>query len=67
MPYSKIRLLDISNNKITDRGLAYIFHTLKKPYVMQLFYIWGNSFGLKTNKVIKPPKLYKEVLHYKEL
>lgn len=52
MPYSKIRLLDISNNKITDMGLAYIFHTLKKPYVMQLLYIWGNPFGGKAIKVL---------------
>lgn len=51
MPYSKIRLLDISDNKIKDKGLMYIFHTLKKPYVMQLLYFWGNSFDSRTNKV----------------
>lgn len=60
MPYSKLRLLDISNNKITDLGLAYIFHTLKKPYVMQLFYFWGNPFGAKAIRVPETIKFTKK-------
>lgn len=48
MPFSKIRLLDISHNKIGDDGIIDILNSLKKPYALKLFYIWGNDIKQKT-------------------
>lgn len=51
MPYSRIRLLDISSNKIEDAGIADILHTIKKPYYMRVFYVWGNKLGKESKEV----------------
>ncbi|CAH0404409.1 unnamed protein product [Chilo suppressalis] len=45
MPYSKLRALDISNNKITDRGVLDLLNTIRKPYYLRFLNIWGNKFG----------------------
>ncbi|CAG9794591.1 unnamed protein product [Diatraea saccharalis] len=53
MPYSKLRALDISNNKLTDRGVLDLLNTIKKPYILRFLNIWGNRFGHVTCGVIK--------------
>ncbi|XP_028172155.1 leucine-rich repeat-containing protein 34-like [Ostrinia furnacalis] len=53
MPYSKIRALDISNNKLTDRGVLDILNTIKKPFFLRFLNIWGNKFGHVTCGVIE--------------
>ncbi|XP_049883861.1 leucine-rich repeat-containing protein 34 [Pectinophora gossypiella] len=53
LPYSKVRALDISHNKITDRGILDILNTLRKPYYMRFLNLWGNKFGHLPCSVIK--------------
>nr|CAI5836117.1 unnamed protein product [Callosobruchus analis] len=43
IPYSKLRFLDISNNKIENVGLENILDTLKKSCPMRMLFIWGNT------------------------
>lgn len=45
LPYSKIRALDVSYNKMTDRGILDLLNTLKKPFFLRFLNIWGNTFG----------------------
>ncbi|XP_050300749.1 leucine-rich repeat-containing protein 34-like isoform X2 [Anthonomus grandis grandis] len=45
LPFSRIRLLDLQNNKIGDQGLADLFDSLKKSTQMRVLYIWGNDLG----------------------
>ncbi|KAJ8948924.1 hypothetical protein NQ314_008326 [Rhamnusium bicolor] len=45
LPFSKIRYLDISNNKIDDMGLMDLLDTIKKSSQLRLLYLWGNTFG----------------------
>ncbi|CAG9771068.1 unnamed protein product [Ceutorhynchus assimilis] len=45
LPFTRIRLLDLHNNKIQDKGLAEIFDTIKKSTQMRYLYIWGNYLG----------------------
>ncbi|CAH0712808.1 unnamed protein product, partial [Brenthis ino] len=53
LPYSKIRALDISNNKITDDGILDILNTLKKFYYLRFLNIWGNKIGHDSCVVIQ--------------
>ncbi|XP_053621837.1 leucine-rich repeat-containing protein 34-like [Plodia interpunctella] len=53
MAYSKLRALDISNNRLTDRGVLDILNSLKKPYFLRFLNIWGNKFGHVTCEVIQ--------------
>lgn len=53
LPCSKIRALDMSNNRLTDRGVLDLLNTLKKPVFMRFFNIWGNKFGDVTCRVIE--------------
>ncbi|KAM3955114.1 uncharacterized protein ACR2FA_011011 [Aphomia sociella] len=53
LPYSKIRALDISQNKITDRGVLDLLNTIKKPFFLRFLNIWGNTFGHVTCEVIQ--------------
>lgn len=53
MPFSRIRLLDIGYNKITDRGMLDILNSIKKPFRMRMLNIWGNTMTHVTNRVIK--------------
>ncbi|XP_030028925.2 leucine-rich repeat-containing protein 34 [Manduca sexta] len=52
MPYSKLRALDISHNKLTDSGVLNILNSIKKPYFLRFLNIWGNTFGHVTCGVI---------------
>ncbi|CAH1954224.1 unnamed protein product [Acanthoscelides obtectus] len=52
MPYSKLRFLDISNNKIGSAGLENILDTLKKYCQMRILAIWGNT-GIGQSSVCK--------------
>lgn len=52
LPYSKIGVLDISKNKISERGLLDLLNTIKKAYKMRFFNIWGNEIGDATCRVI---------------
>lgn len=53
LPYSKIRALDMSNNRLTDRGVLDLLNTIKKPFFMRFFNIWGNKLGDVTCRVIE--------------
>lgn len=53
LPYSKIRALDISRNRLTDTGLLDILNTVKKPYFLRFFNIWGNKIGHPTCEIIQ--------------
>lgn len=53
MPYSKLRALDISHNKLTDSGVLDILNTLKKPFFLRFLNIWGNTFGHEACLVIE--------------
>lgn len=53
LPYSKIRALDISHNRLTDTGLLDILNTVKKPYFLRFFNIWGNKIGHPTCEIIQ--------------
>ncbi|XP_022904365.2 leucine-rich repeat-containing protein 34-like [Onthophagus taurus] len=45
LPFSKIRLLDISRNCIDDISIRDLLYTIKKPYQMRMLYMWGNNIG----------------------
>ncbi|CAK1546495.1 unnamed protein product [Leptosia nina] len=53
LPYSKIRALDLSNNRITDTGLLDLLNTLKKAFYLRFFNIFGNEIGHDTCVVIE--------------
>ncbi|CAF4887157.1 unnamed protein product [Pieris macdunnoughi] len=53
LPYSKIRALDMSNNKLTDDGLLDLLNTLKKAFYLRFFNIFGNKIGHETCVVIQ--------------
>lgn len=53
LPYSKIRLLDIGYNFLTDGGLVDILNSLKKPVMMRMLNLWGNTFSHHTNSIIR--------------
>lgn len=53
LPFSKLRALDISNNKMNDRGLLDILNTIKKPYFIRFLNIWGNNINHETCGVIE--------------
>ncbi|KAK4879463.1 hypothetical protein RN001_007609 [Aquatica leii] len=53
MPFSKVRLLDISNNKIGTTGMIDILNTIKKPYMLRYFFFWGNTLEHPTNTIIQ--------------
>lgn len=53
MPYSRIRLLDIGFNNMTDEGLVDILNSLKKRVMMRMLNLWGNTFSHHTNSIIK--------------
>ncbi|XP_018332731.1 leucine-rich repeat-containing protein 34-like [Agrilus planipennis] len=53
LPFSKVKLLDITFNKIENRGMLDILNSIKKPYPMRLFYIWGNPISEPSLKIIQ--------------
>ncbi|KAI5640064.1 leucine-rich repeat-containing protein 34-like [Phthorimaea operculella] len=53
LPFSKIRALDISRNKINDRGLLDLLNSIKKPYYLRFLNIWGNNINHITCTVIQ--------------
>lgn len=53
LPFSKLRALDVSQNKLNDRGLLDIINVIKKPYYMRFLNIWGNNINNVTCGVIQ--------------
>ncbi|KAF5282721.1 hypothetical protein FQR65_LT02718 [Abscondita terminalis] len=53
IPFSKLRLLDITFNKISTPGLIDILNSIKKPYVLRYFFFWGNKIEHETNLIIE--------------
>ncbi|XP_044267601.1 leucine-rich repeat-containing protein 34-like isoform X1 [Tribolium madens] len=53
MPFSKLRYLDISYNYIGNEGIIAILNSIKKPYMLRYFLLWGNSFSHPANKIIQ--------------
>ena len=51
MPFSKLRYLDISYNHIGNEGIIAILNTIKKPYMLRYFMLWGNNFNHPANEV----------------
>nr|XP_034185135.1 uncharacterized protein LOC117606586 isoform X2 [Osmia lignaria] len=53
LPFSKILVLDISYNKMTDNGIVDILNTLKKSPLLRQLRIFGNCIGHPAAKIIK--------------
>ncbi|XP_023288166.1 uncharacterized protein LOC105704107 [Orussus abietinus] len=53
LPFSKIRILDISYNRITDTGAVDILNSLKKVYQMRHLQIFGNCLGHDTAQIVQ--------------
>ncbi|EEB17761.1 leucine-rich repeat-containing protein, putative [Pediculus humanus corporis] len=53
LPFSKIRLLDITRNRITDEGMLRIFYTIKKMEKLRGLFIWGNKITHSSLVVLK--------------
>ncbi|XP_076397601.1 ribonuclease inhibitor isoform X2 [Megachile rotundata] len=53
LPFSRILVLDISYNKITNDGMIDILNTLKKSPLLQQLKIFGNCISHPTAKIIK--------------
>ncbi|KAL1505680.1 hypothetical protein ABEB36_005186 [Hypothenemus hampei] len=64
LPFSRIRYLDLHDNKIGDKGLAEIIDSLKKSTQMRLLFIWGNKIGKrvlpKLERILKAGTLKQE-------
>ncbi|XP_046419797.1 protein phosphatase 1 regulatory subunit 37 homolog [Neodiprion fabricii] len=53
MPFSKIRMLDLSYNRITDDGAVDILDSIKKSTRLWYLRIFGNSLGHCTAKIVE--------------
>lgn len=53
LPYSKIRALDVGNNKFTDEGVISLLNTLKKAYYLRFLNLWGNKIRHASCEVIE--------------
>ncbi|XP_068991530.1 leucine-rich repeat-containing protein 34 [Neodiprion pinetum] len=53
MPFSKIRMLDLSYNRITDDGAVDILGSIKKSTRLWYLRIFGNSLGHCTAKIVE--------------
>nr|CAD7580065.1 unnamed protein product [Timema californicum] len=51
-PYSKLFLLDIAHNELTDAGILDILNSIKKAYPLGILYVWGNSITRTSCKVV---------------
>lgn len=69
LPFSKIRYLDLSNNKISDTAMADVIDTLKKYCQMRILYIWGNEIGKRScqrlSRMLKSGVLNQEYIDIK--
>lgn len=45
LPFSRIRYLDIHDNRIGDLGLADMFDSIRKSTQMRMLFFWGNKLG----------------------
>lgn len=52
LPFSKIRALDISKNKLNAKGVLYLLNTIKKPVYLRFLNLFGNNFDQTTCDVI---------------
>ncbi|XP_050358569.1 leucine-rich repeat-containing protein 34-like [Nymphalis io] len=53
LPFSKIRALDVANNKLTDDGIINLLHTIKKSFYLRFFNLWGNNIGHSSCEIIE--------------
>ncbi|XP_017785358.1 PREDICTED: leucine-rich repeat-containing protein 34-like [Nicrophorus vespilloides] len=53
IPETKLRLLDLSMNRIEDELLCKILHSLKKKYRIRMVFLWGNKFGQASMKIMQ--------------
>ncbi|CAG9855901.1 unnamed protein product [Phyllotreta striolata] len=44
LPFSKLRFLDMSNNRIQDQELTDLLDSLKKTPKLRIFFLWGNHW-----------------------
>nr|CAD7441641.1 unnamed protein product [Timema bartmani] len=65
-PYSKLYLLDIAHNELTDVGILDILNSIKKAYPLGILYVWGNSITRTSCKIIRRMLLSK-VLQQEQL
>lgn len=52
LPFSILRMLDLSLNKIPPESLKEILDTIKKPYQMRILNLWGNYFDSTCAKIV---------------
>ncbi|XP_076273168.1 uncharacterized protein LOC143204505 [Rhynchophorus ferrugineus] len=69
LPFSRIRLLDLHDNKIGDQGISEIIDSLKKPCQMRMFFIWGNVLEsrslYKLDRAVKAGVLQQDLIDVK--
>lgn len=65
LPFSKIKLLDITNNCITDKGMINIFYTIRKTVKLRVLFIWGNKLT-HTSLVVLQDLFRSELLQPKD-
>ncbi|XP_047542545.1 leucine-rich repeat-containing protein 34-like [Vanessa atalanta] len=53
LPYSKIRALDVANNRLTDGGIINLLHTIKKTFYLRFLNLWGNKIGHPSCEIIE--------------
>ncbi|XP_041970431.1 leucine-rich repeat-containing protein 34-like isoform X1 [Aricia agestis] len=53
LPFSKVRALDVGDNRMTDDGVLDVLTTIKKPYYVQILRVWGNEVGPRSCTVIE--------------
>ncbi|XP_048505041.1 uncharacterized protein LOC105686975 [Athalia rosae] len=52
MPFSKMKMLDLSHNKLEDIGVMDILNSIKKSTLLRYLRIFGNSMGHCTAKIV---------------
>lgn len=52
LPFSILRMLDLSLNKIPPIALKEILDTIKKPYRMRILSLWGNTFDSTCSEIV---------------
>lgn len=51
MPFSRIRMLDLSHNRISDTGAVDILNSIKKTTILRYLRMFGNRLGDGAAKV----------------
>lgn len=53
LPFTKLRFLDISHNRIPANMMKFLLNTLRKPYDIKILNIYGNEFDDDCGRILK--------------